>query len=326
MALVLQTAATVAAFASGREREFIHVWHACGALSAGMADVQVHLASLSPGDAAGLAECWSGSAPVTQIRHGEALCRQDGELMFISVGVAADDIVAATQRAYGALFAAMQVEAYPHLVRCWNYVPAINAGQADPVSGVLTERYRLFNQARQDAFRVARQSFEVGAPAACALGSHEGPYTLYAIAARRAPVCIENPRQLSAYYYPAQYGARSPSFSRAALLDLADGSCVLFVSGTAAIVGHQSLHPGDVVAQTEESLRNIRAVVSQAGGRFAMERLQYKAFVRHGADAAMVAEVMHRELGTQAHIAFLQADVCRAELLVEIEACGMALA
>ncbi|MFT3735870.1 MAG: hypothetical protein QM776_12730 [Rhodocyclaceae bacterium] len=313
------------------------VWHTSDSGSDTLVpDVHVRLQVLqSAAEGTGVAEYWASDARVQAVHHGMAVCQHDGEWMWVVIDTAvadAADIATATRRGYDALFAAMQREGFPHLVRCWNYVPHINADQVDAVSGERMERYRLFNRARQEAFQAARQAFEVGAPAACALGSHEGGFTLYALAARQAPRCIENPRQVSAYNYPPQYGPRSPSFSRAAVVERSAGDSLLFVSGTASIVGHESLHPGDVEAQTEESLRNIRAVVLQANAtqagsaRFDMSRLQYKTFVRHPHDAAAVEAVMRSELGADASIHFLLADVCRAELLVEIEAVGTAAA
>jgi chorismate lyase/3-hydroxybenzoate synthase len=50
-------------------------------------------------------------------------------------------------------------------------------------------------------------------------------------------------------------------------------------------------------------------------------------FVRYTADAPVVAETVRRVLGEKGetiHMIVLRADVCRAELLVEIEAVGFA--
>ena len=64
---------------------------------------------------------------------------------------------------------------------------------------------------------------------------------------------------------PGDYGPRSPTFSRAALVYPA-GQEILFISGTASIVGHQTVHPGDVVGQCRESMENIAAVLAEATG------------------------------------------------------------
>src|SRR5213082_3849534 len=60
------------------------------------------------------------------------------------------------------------------------------------------------------------------------------------------------------------YGSHSPLFSRATLLRQS-GGLALFISGTASIVGHTSLHVGDTVAQTRETLANIEALRAEIG-------------------------------------------------------------
>jgi hypothetical protein len=87
-------------------------------------------------------------------------------------------------------------------------------------------------------------------PAASAVGIADGPLDLCFFAGRgEPPLPLENPRQISTYDYPPQYGPRAPTFSRATLAQIG-GQWTLFISGTASIVGHQSLHPDDILAQT----------------------------------------------------------------------------
>ena len=100
---------------------------------------------------------------------------------------------------------------------------------------------------------------------------------------------------------------------------------VLFVSGTASIVGHATLHPGDVVAQTRETMANIEAVLAEANRLasqpgFDLASLYYKVSVRHPADLAQIRTELERIVGTTPNAVYLQADVCRQELLLEIEA------
>jgi enamine deaminase RidA (YjgF/YER057c/UK114 family) len=102
---------------------------------------------------------------------------------------------------------------------------------------------------------------------------------------------------------------------------------MLFISGTASIVGHQTLHHGDVAAQTRECLHNIAAIVAEAnrqapGAGFRLDQLAYKIYVRHAEDLATVRLEMAQFIAPPVSTVFLQADVCRAELLVEIEASG----
>ena len=161
-------------------------------------------------------------------------------------------------------------------------------------------------------------------PAACALGTANGPLSIAFLLGRKAPVAIENPRQVSAYEYPEDYGPKTPSFSRATLLCL-EYSSILFISGTASIVGHQTLHTTDVVAQTKETLANLEAVIAEANHttgkvKFNLRNVFLRVYIRHAADISLVRNEIHRHLGEATKAVFIQADICRQELLLEIEA------
>jgi enamine deaminase RidA (YjgF/YER057c/UK114 family) len=224
----------------------------------------------------------------------------------------------ASEDAYRRIFALLDREGYPQLWRAWNYLADINAER----DGL--ERYRQFNIGRHDAFVASGRLARGQVPAACALGTTSGPLTIAFMAGRAAPLPVENPRQVSAYDYPAQYGPRSPTFSRAALAHL-PGQELLFISGTASIVGHRTLHVGDAAGQTRETIANIAALLD-AGGRIArtqayrLDELHYRAYVRRAADHAVVQAVVEELIGPAAPVIYVQADICRADLLVEIEA------
>ena len=227
-----------------------------------------------------------------------------------------------TREAYARVFALLHARGVPHLWRVWNYMPDIH-GEEDGL-----ERYRCFNLGRHDAFLAAGRTSDSAMPAASALGSGAGPLSIAFLAARTAPRPIENPRQLSAFHYPGDYGPRPPLFARAALAQAGHSEEWLFVSGTASIVGHATLHRGDAVAQCEETARNIRAVLEQANratrstGHRA-EALVHRAYVRHPADMPAVRRCLERCLGG-AGLTLMQADVCREDLLVEVESFGRA--
>ena len=220
-------------------------------------------------------------------------------------------------RAFSGIFEFLQSSNYRNLIRVWNYFPAINAIDND------LERYRSFSTGRHEAFVRYKKKIE-DSPAACALGSHGGPLVIYFLASRSPGVQIENPRQISAYDYPKQYGPRSPTFSRATLL-IHGGAQTLFISGTASIIGHESVHPGSIGLQTRETIANVREVIAQAIMKdftpmdFA-NGLALKVYVRHAEDFAEVAGIIHEELGMPSEMIVLQADICRSDLLVEIEA------
>jgi chorismate lyase/3-hydroxybenzoate synthase len=227
----------------------------------------------------------------------------------------------ATLAAYARIFEVLERNEHQHLIRVWNYLPEINR-EADG-----DERYRHFNSARQTAFRASGRPTAVSVPAASALGSPAGsPISIYFLAARESPKMIENPRQTSAYHYPKKFGIHSPSFSRACVLSESGGTN-LFVSGTASIVGHETIHPGDVIAQTRETLANIDALLEEANRvvgtqRYALDALKLKVYVRRPADLEAIRGALASRLRPSTSIVFLRADVCREELLVEIEATG----
>lgn len=272
---------------------------------------------------------WYAGDSFTDGSLGNLHYRHDEKILFGFVALneadftPSDDTSAlqlASHAAYQAIFETLNKTGFTYLIRCWNYLPHINAAD----DGL--ERYRHFNIGRQAAFIAARHSHLAGSPSACALGTTEGNLIVYFLAAHAEPHALENPRQMSAYYYPDQYGPNSPTFSRAALLPL-DGQEILFISGTASILGHESLHLGDIAAQTAETLRNIDAVIAQANlkshlGGFSTRDLFMKVFIRNREDWESVNRVMREQLGDNTEVTCLQADICRAELLVEIEAFG----
>lgn len=236
--------------------------------------------------------------------------------------VPADRLAVSAEALYGELFDFLRDTDTPHLLRLWNYLPHINREDGG------LERYRHFNLGRQRAlFAAHRPAFE-GAPAACALGVHRGPLVVRFLAGADAPLHIENPRQVSAYRYPGEYGPVSPSFSRAAVCDAGAGELALLVSGTASIVGHASVHVGDWRAQLDETLRNLEAVYTAArersGARFRLADSHCVLYLRDPALADAVGEAFAQSVGPHSVAArtavLLQADVCRSDLMLEIEA------
>ncbi len=266
-------------------------------------------------------ECWRSGGPVRYGHIGAVRLAQSGALVFgaLEAEERADDptrsgLEAATEWAYRQVHAALEASGHPHLVRVWNYLPRINV----ETHGL--ERYRQFNVARQRALLACGRQVHGNVPAASALGCAAGTLAIYFLAAREAPRFIENPRQTSAYHYPREYGERAPSFSRGTLLERA-GRPALFISGTSSIVGHRTLHAGDAAAQTRETLANIEALLREAG-TFTLEALTYKIYVRRPSDLAAIRREVDAALGSRARRVYLQADVCRADLAVEIEAAG----
>lgn len=264
-------------------------------------------------------EVWTSPEPVERDDMDDIGCARNRDVLFACLQVEDDgDYTRASHRAYSRIFDFIDERDYGHLLRVWNYFPHIN----DDGSGL--ERYRQFSIGRHDAFVAkGRTIASENIPAACALGSRNGPLVIYFLAARKPGQPVENPRQVSAYRYPSRYGPRSPTFSRALLMrGLREPP--LFISGTASIVGHETLHAGNASAQTRETLANILAVIKEAAPArlktgTAGANLHLKVYLRHAEHLPIVREQVSHTFGPAAQVIYLQADICRADLLVEIE-------
>ncbi len=276
-------------------------------------------------------EVWRSGEPAESGSRDRVRFRRSENLLFGCIALAESEIAGAPQapsplhvataQAYREICATVDALGYPHLLRVWNYLPDINRDS----DGV--ERYRQFNRARQDALSAHGRAVSGSVPAASALGAVSGsPLVVYFLAGRTAPTFIENPRQTSAYRYPHRYGSHRPVFSRATLLRQRD-SLTLFISGTASIVGHRSIHVGDTAAQTRETLTNIAALLEEAnrvhpGAGFSFGSLACKVYVRRPADVPVIRAQLAAALEPSSRVIYLQADICRQDLLVEIEATG----
>ena len=265
-------------------------------------------------------EIWTANKPMRPYQDEVMEGRGNDDIFFGCLSFKnnpAENLSVVAYRAFCDLFEFLQRSNYANLIRVWNYFPGINALQ----NGM--ERYRSFSMGRHEAF-VRYQKKVADSPAACALGSLGGQLVIYFLAARSPGLQIENPRQISAYSYPKQYGPRSPTFSRATLA-FQDASQTLFISGTASILGHETVHPASVGFQTRETLVNVRAVIEQAVLKgFTpvdfVSGLALKVYLRHAEDFAEVMAIIQAEFGTPCELIVLQADICRTDLLVEIEA------
>ena len=270
-------------------------------------------------------ECADGAAPFEVWRtHGSVNTRRDGGIAWasdgnytfgaIEVGEAArGGIENAAEFAYRQLLATVAASDTPHVLRIWNYIDAINLGEGDE------ERYRRFCVGRAAGLE---QGFVDAYPAATGIGVRDGRRVLqiYWLAAREGGTGFENPRQMSAWRYPRQYGIKAPTFARATRAPTARPQ--VYISGTAAIVGHASHHHDDLAAQIDETLANIDSVLAAAqiapharlGTGTAL-----KVYVRRAEDIDAVRTLLRDKLSEHSTVLLLHGDICRSELLIEID-------
>lgn len=270
-------------------------------------------------------EHWRAAGPVEHGREGDIRWSSDGQLTFGVIEIDEppgehpdhSDICDAAERAYTQLTDFVSGSRTPHLLRVWNYLDAITFGDGD------AERYRHFcvgrarGMGRFDALEL---------PAATAIGRCDGRRTLqvYWLSAGRRGTPVENPRQVSAYRYPRQYGPQSPSFARA-MLPPPGSRMPLLLSGTASVVGHASQHVGELRGQIAETFANFDALLAEArrhqptlpAGFGSGTRL--KVYVRDADDLPLVARALDERFGSTVPRILLHAVICRRELAVEID-------
>lgn len=267
---------------------------------------------LEPLQDTALVEVWEVDGPVSSGRDGALQWSAGDGWLFAAIDVDEREHggpEGAAAHAYARLCAFLGSRRERHVLRVWNYQAAINQGEGD------AERYKLFCAGRAQGMGAF---FADMFPAASALGHHGLPHQLqvYLLACDQPGTPVENPRQVSAWRYPRQYGLASPRFARATILPVHDA---LAISGTAAVVGHASAHRDDLLAQAEEILVNLDALLASTHLPAGFNaRSPLKVYVRHAEDVAAVHALLRQRL-PGVPLLLLQADICRRELLVEID-------
>lgn len=223
---------------------------------------------------------------------------------------------------------------FDQVIRTWLYLGGIVDGEGD------LQRYKELNRARTDFYDgipflkdrlPAGQHPPVIYPASTGIGSddHDIMMSSIALVTDRKDILampLENPRQTSAFDYSREYGPKSPKFARAMALSCG-GYATVFISGTASITSSDTQHFDDVEAQTHETLSNIEALISDSnlcrhgmpGLGTTLDNLALvRVYIKRKEDYARCRAACEARLGELPTI-YAIADVCRPELLVEIE-------
>lgn len=219
--------------------------------------------------------------------------------------------------AYVSLHGAAAATRCTRIVRAWNFLPEIHAGMGGGL-----DRYRVFNAARFEAFGELKMEME-SPPTATGIGHAGSSLEIHVLALREPGLAVENPRQVPAYRYSARFGPRPPCFSRATLARAGADTARLLIGGTASVRGEESLWEGDLAGQLEETGENLRALIVAAEPRAllagaALRLTSLRAYVRHAEDDASVLAFLSR-FAPRAELEVRRAEVCRRELLVEVE-------
>ncbi len=215
------------------------------------------------------------------------------------------------------------------IVRQWNYIENITSLEGTK------QHYQLFNDARSKLYNSV--VWKSGYPAATGIGSSFGGIVIdfNVIATTQTPMYrLDNSLQVAAHRYSqsvligeASYGFdknSTPKFERAKLVEGSD-NILLYISGTAAIRGEESLRGQDATIQTVITMENINHLISvetqrEYGVDIAQEVcLQtLRVYIKNTKDYNDISKYMGAKY-PNCHKLFLHCDVCREELLVEIE-------
>lgn len=227
---------------------------------------------------------------------------------------------------------------FEHVLRTWFYL----GGITETDDGL--QRYRQFNRARTDFYRgikfhcsAAQPNIPQGIyPASTGIGTRgtglvAGCLALQTDRADALLLPLENPQQTPAYAYHPRHSPHSPKFSRGVALVLGD-YVTTWLSGTASVVHSLSRHPGDIRGQTKQTIENIEKLISaenfafhgiQHAGLRLSDLAKVRVYLKRPQDFATCKAICDERFGSVPTI-YAVADVCRAELLVEIE--GVAFA
>ena len=228
----------------------------------------------------------------------------------------------ATIDAYRCIRSSLAGLRHPHPVRFWNCLPAIHAPMDSD-----RDRYMVFNAGRFTALSEwfnGPEHLPDCLPAASGVGHDGSELVIHCLAFERPGRAVENPRQIPAFRYSKRYGPRPPCFARATVVpDPSDGQPLLFVAGTASIRGEQSVHQNDLPGQLGETVANLRALIGAAEGLSDPATLcaftDLRVYYVREPDADMIETFIQKHVGHSTQVEMVRADICRADLLVEIE-------
>jgi chorismate lyase / 3-hydroxybenzoate synthase len=234
------------------------------------------------------------------------------------------EVEQATADAYSAIAAQLDKLPARHPVRFWNYIPAIHRPSGKTPDGDPLDRYMAFNAGRYIAcsrWLGGEDSFPRLLATASGVGHAGQDLVIHALAAGQPGVAVENPRQVPAYRYSRRYGPKPPCFARATVVTRPSADSLVLVGGTASVRGEASVHIGDLPAQFDETLENLAALLQAATGTpMAGVELFTSVRVYYVRPVDIPALRKHsKQAFASAKCEFIRADLCRSDLLVEIE-------
>jgi hypothetical protein len=210
------------------------------------------------------------------------------------------------------------------IIRQWNYIENILSNSEGK------QNYQEFNNVRSQFY--GNNFDKSGYPAATGIGMSKGGVIIEFIAldsdiAISKP--INNPEQVAAFCYSENVligkensSKTTPKFERARFLGLLKHNAI-FISGTASIKGEKTVGVNDPAEQTEVTIHNIQQLYSKevieslsvsSNSRYGHARV----YIKNREDFEAISHIFRNHFA-DLPVVYLLADICRDDLLVEIE-------
>ena len=226
---------------------------------------------------------------------------------------------------------------FNNIVRQWNYVGEILSTEKDDEQRT-RQHYQMFNETRSKFYGINRSLNHY--PAATGIGMKYLGVCIDSFAVTGDDslkvVPISNPVQNESYKYGQSVLVgnpdkkmrqnQPPQFERAKLISL-NGISRILVSGTASIIGQETIGIDNIEEQTRVTIENIKKLthpnnihkhypeISEVPEQFSYVRV----YVKHKEDIEKVRNICREAYG-DTPATYVVADICRDNLLVEIEA------
>ncbi|MEG2177254.1 MAG: hypothetical protein RRY15_00045 [Bacteroidales bacterium] len=222
---------------------------------------------------------------------------------------------------------------FDDIVRQWNYIGDILGENAE--GGKHLQNYQVFNEVRDLYYKNNKQ--EQSYPAATGIGMANQGIIIDVIAVKNSArnIPIQSPIQKNAHGYEQNvlvgesldtHPKKTPLFERARLLGGNDNA-ELYVSGTASIKGQDTIDKENVLAQAKNTICFIHELCQQNNIKqnfqdFIGKTMEYKrvrVYVKP-LQYTLTLEKNIQAMYPTTNINMLTADICRDDLLIEIEA------
>lgn len=260
--------------------------------------------------------------------HGDYLVLGNGSWRELIIGgILSDDLSKPVYEQSSDIFARIdeilssEGFAIEDIVRQWNYIEEITGGDS---SG--KQNYQEFNDARSEFY--SRGKWDAGYPAATGIGTQLGGIMVELNAIKGEGldnIPVDNSLQVAAHSYSQKVligrdnNKSTPKFERARIIG-GNGRHLALISGTAAIRGEESLTGTDIALQTKVTMENIEYLISEKNtgipGRRTYKLL--RVYIKNPEDLEFTRDFMKRNYPDVPRFS-LYADICRDELLIEIE-------